>query len=425
MLNSARFNRETISWSLYDWANSAFTTTVMAGFFPLFFKLYWAKDLEAAKSTSLLGDGNAFGGLVIAALSPLLGAIADRGSYKKRFLFLFTLVGCAATGALYLPPEGNWQYALWCYIVAVLGFGGVQSFNDALLVSVAKDEDSDFVSSFAFALGYLGGGLLFFVNVLMFQKPEWFGIPDKPTAVKLSFLSVALWWAVFSIPVFVFVREARPAHVEPPLRAAVSGVKQLIETVRHVGRYRQASLFLLAYWFYIDGVHTIVRMAVDYGVSLNFREGTLITALLITQFVGFPAAIGFGWLGERIGTQRALFIAIGVYVAVTIFGYFMTRESQFYGLAVSIGLVQGGAQSLSRSLFSRMTPKDKAAEFFGFYNMIGKFSAVLGPFMVARVTGLTGETRYGILSLLVLFLLGAALFYFVDEKKGVAQAQAD
>jgi UMF1 family MFS transporter len=410
-------NKTVLAWAFYDWANSAFATTVMAGFFPIFFKDYWSVGGSTA-STFQLGLGNALASLFIVLTAPLLGAIADRGGLHKRFLLLFAGLGIIMTVALSGLGKGEWLGALACFVAATIGFMGANIFYDALLVAVAKAEDWDMVSAFGFALGYLGGGLLFALNVAMTLSPASFGIEGAAEAVKLSFLSVGIWWAVFSIPLMVWVKE--PVCLERVSGWGVvgAGYRQLLTTFGHVRRLREAALFLLAYWLYIDGVDTIVRMAVDYGLSIGLDKTDLITALLITQFVGFPAAIVFGYVGRWLGPKRGIYLAIGVYSAATLLAFFMTKAWEFYGLAVIIGLVQGGIQALSRSLYARLIPANKSAEFFGFYNMLGKFAAVLGPFMVGAVSLVSDSHRLGILSVLVLFVAGAALLTRVDVEAG-------
>jgi UMF1 family MFS transporter len=410
--------RSTYAWAFYDWANSAFATTVMAGFFPLFFKQYWNAGVTDTVSTFRLGMANSIASLIVVLGAPLLGAIADHMDKRKGFLLLFSSLGVVMTGALYFVAAGDWQLAALCYVLAVLGFSGSNLFYDALLVFVARPTQLDRVSALGFALGYLGGGVLFAVNVLMVLHPDWFGLADKSAAVRVSFLTVAVWWAVFSIPILVSVHETRAAQPTRLGTALRQGFGQLRHTLREIGRLPQTFLFLLAYWLYIDGVDTIIRMAVDYGLSLGFPSNSLITALLITQFVGFPAAIAFGRLGERIGARTGILIALAVYVAVTTWGAFMNEVWEFYLLAAVIGLVQGGVQSLSRSLYARLIPAGRSAEFFGFYNMLGKFAAVLGPILMGWVGVMTGSPRLGILSVLVLFVLGALLLLKVDLVRG-------
>ncbi|MBP6514129.1 MAG: MFS transporter [Steroidobacteraceae bacterium] len=408
-LRSVLLRRPVLSWALYDWANSAFATTVMAGFFPVFFKQYWSAGAEVAVSTFRLGLANGISSFVIAVMAPFLGAIADRGGARLRLLTLFTVLGIAATAALYFVGRGDWPMAVFVYALASAGFAGGIVFYDALLLDVADKPDLDLVSAYGYALGYVGGGLLFALNVWMTLSPATFGLADAAAAVRVSFITVAVWWLVFSVPVLLFVNEQRPAQPPSWARAVRGAWGELRETVHTIRRYRPLVWFLLAYWLYIDGVNTVIKMAVDYGLSLGFPQSALIAALLITQFVAFPAALAFGALGERIGARNGIFIAIAVYAAATVGAYFLTQTIHFYALAVVIGLVQGGIQSLSRSYFGSLVPPGKNAEFFGFYNMMGKFAAVLGPLLVGVTTLVTGDPRMGMLSLLLLFVGGAVL----------------
>jgi UMF1 family MFS transporter len=407
-----------VAWAFYDWANSAFATTVMAGFFPVFFKQYWSKGLADTESSFWLGAANSLASLMIMVLAPMLGAIADQNSTKKRFLIVFAVMGIVTTGGLYFIAKGDWAWALVLYGLALLGFSGGNSFYDALIVMVAGGRRLDFVSALGFAMGYLGGGLLFAGNVLMVLYPDFFGLSDATSAIRIAFVTVALWWAVFSLPLLVLVPEPLMRPRRGGWQAVSSGFRQLRKTFQEIRRLRVVGTFLLAYWLYIDGVDTVVRMAVDYGLSLGFDANNLMVALLITQFVGFPAALVFGKLGERLGTRTGIFIGIGVYVLVTVWAYFIRHPLEFYVLAGVIGLVQGGIQALSRSFYARLIPKQKAGEFFGFYNMLGKFAAVIGPVLMGWIAWLTGSTRLSILALLVLFLGGALLLTRVDETEG-------
>ena len=406
------------SWAFYDWANSAYSTTVMAGFFPLFFKEYWADPNNPTQSTFYLGMANSIASIVVAALAPLLGSVADQGSTKKKFLILFAFLGVIMTGGLWMVAQGNWQMAVFFYVLATIGFASGNVFYDALLPGLASEERVDVVSSLGFGLGYLGGGLLFLVNVFMYLKPEIFGIPDGATAIKLSFLSVAVWWAVFTIPLILFVPEPKNYDTVDFKNAVRMGWVQLVQTFKEIRNMKVVGTFLLAYWFYIDGVDTIIRMAVDYGMSLNFPGESLIIALLIVQFVAFPAALIYGWLASKIGTKTAIMVGIIAYSFITLLGYFMTEAWHFYVLAILIGLFMGGIQALSRSLYTRIIPPAKSAEFFGFYNMLGKFAAIIGPALMGTIALATGSARLGILSILLLFILGAFFLNKVDIEEG-------
>jgi UMF1 family MFS transporter len=428
---------------MYDWANSAFATTVMAGFFPLFFKQYWSYGVDVNMSTAQLGFGNSLASLFVALMAPFLGAIADKGSAKKKFLLFFAYLGVLMTAGFFLIHKGQWAMAIFVYVMGVIGFSGANVFYDAILPGITGEDKIDYVSSLGFSMGYLGGGLLFLLNVLMYLWPQKFGLPNPTAAVRFSFLSVALWWGLFAIFTIVWVPEDKSvAKVKRGESIVRAGIKQLVNTFKKVRHLKTVFIFLLAYWFYIDGVDTIIRMAVDYGLSLGFESEALIVALLLVQFVGFPATLVFGKLGEHWGVRNAIYLAIGIYMGITIWGTMMTRKEEFYVLAACIGLVQGGIQALSRSYYSRLIPKNQAAEYYGFYNMLGKFAAIIGPALMG-IVGLvvrrilmppspTAEqlisvgkvaSRWSIGSILILFIIGVVLFYFVDEKKGKEQAK--
>jgi UMF1 family MFS transporter len=418
-----------LGWSIYDWANSAFATTVMAGFFPIFFKDFWSVGVEAPISTARLGFASSLASIVVALIAPIIGSIADRGSAKKKFLVTFTYLGVLATMGLYFVAMGEWVAAATLYVLAFIGFSASNIFYDSLLTSVASEKRVDVVSSLGYALGYLGGGLLFALNVWMTINPSTFGLEDAAEAVQLSFVMVGVWWALFTIPLMVFVKEPVIAAPAAGFGMVKAGLRQLADTFREIRHLRTIFLFLLAYWLYIDGVDTVIRMAVDYGRSLGFETQHLILALLITQFVGFPAAIAFGYLAQRIGTKSGILIAIVVYLFVSIWGAFMKDQNEFYILAVVVGLVQGGVQALSRSFYARIIPPNKSAEYFGFYNMLGKFAAIFGPALMggvglfASAAGFDADTasRLGIASIAVLFLGGGATLLFVNEERGKAE----
>jgi len=430
-------------WAMYDWANSAFATTVMAGFFPVFFKQFWSHGTDVNMSTAQLGLGNSLASLLVALMAPILGAIADKGSSRKKFLIFFCYLGVLMTAALFVVQQGQWALAVFVYAMGIIGFSGANIFYDSLLPGITNKKNIDYVSGLGFAMGYLGGGLLFLVNVLMTLMPQKFGLPDAAAAVRYSFISVAIWWGGFALITIFWVPEKKDLQsTGGNTNSVVEGFRQLADTFKKIKHLKTVLLFLVAYWFYIDGVDTIIRMAVDYGMSLGFDSNDLILALLITQFVGFPSAIVFGKLGQKWSVRKSIYIAIAIYIAVTIWGTMMTQKHEFYILAIVIGLVQGGIQALSRSYYSRLIPKNKAAEYYGFYNMLGKFAAILGPMLIGIVGLVTRRilmpdsptpeqiiavgrlaSRWGIGSILILFFVGAFLFHLVDEEKGRQEIQ--
>lgn len=410
-----------LSWALYDVGNSAFATTVMAAFFPVFLKQYWAAGIPVTESTFWLGVVNSGAALLALVLAPVLGSLSDAGGWKKPLLSLFALMGIAMSAGLYWVGPGAYGTALLLYGLGLVGFSTGMVFYDALLPSVTEPRRFERVSSFAVGMGYLGGGALFALNVLMTQQPGWFGLADAGAAVRVSFLMVAGWWLLFTLPLLFAVHEP-PTRRASGLAAVAAGLRQLRETFRHVRRLKVVMLFLGAYWLYIDGVDTIVHMAVDYALAIGFDAGGLMLALLITQFVGVPATLVYGRLGERFGARLAILCGLAVYAGVVVWGAAMTEPWEFYGIAAVVGLVQGGVQALSRALFARIIPASKAGEFFGFMNLLSKFAAVLGPVLVGVVSRLSGEPRLSMLSLLILFGAGAALLFRVDVREGEARA---
>jgi len=408
-------NKPAVSWALYDWANSAFACTVVAGFYPLFFKQYWSEGVSVTDSTFYLGLGYSIASLMVMILAPLLGAMADHGGSHKRMLGSFMLLGAVCTASLALVAQGQWQWAIVLYVLASVGFEGANVFYDSLIVVISGRDKRHFWSSVGYSLGYLGCGLLFVVNVLMTLKPELFGLADAAEGVRWSFVTVGVWWLLFSIPLFLNVPSPAPGSEERvSFKRAVS---ELWQSLKNLRQHKQAWAFLLAFWFYIDGVHTVIAMAVDFGLSIGLPSNSLIVALLIVQFVGFPAALMFGRIGERWGALQGIWLALGVYALVTIFATMLTVEWHFYLLAAAIGLVQGGVQALSRSLFSQLIPQDRSAEFFGIYNIMGKSAAILGPLLVGITASVTDNPRMGMLSILLLFVIGAFLLRRVEAPK--------
>jgi len=403
-----KLSRKVKGWALYYWGNHAFTTAVVTVFFPIFFKDYWNHGVDPSVSTFRLSLAVSGSSLIVALTAPILGAIADKGGHKKRFLIGSAFMGAVMVFALHFVGLGQWQWAMFFFMAANIGYWWGNVFGDSMLVSVAEPGKFDATSAIGYFSGYLGGGLFLVLGVLMSLKPQWFGLADAASAVKLILMLTAVWWLLFSIPLWFWVPEPTAAR-EGLMTSARQGFSQLAETFRHVRAYKTVFMFLIAYWVYIDGVNTVIQMAVDYGKAIGFGTSDLILAVLLVQFVGVPAALLFGRIGERIGPKRGIFIGLSVYVLVSVFAAFMTTAWEFYVLAAMIGLVQGGVQLLSRSYYARLVPAERAGEFFGFYNMLGEFAAIIGPVLIGTVSLLTGSPRASILSVILLFAVGAAL----------------
>ncbi len=411
------------SWKMYDWANSAFATTVMAAVLPEFYSSVAGATLGKTTATSYWGYSNMIAMLMIALTAPILGAIADHSVAKKKFLGLFALVGVLATSLLICIGSGMWFYASLLYIFGRIGFGGGNIFYDSLLPHVARADEIDNVSAGGYAYGYLGGGILLAINLLMILKPAFFGIPDAEWGSRISFITVGIWWAIFSIPIFKNVSEPRTiiSKDESP-NPFLAGYKRVKKTFKDIKKFKELAKFLVAFWIYNDGVGTIIIMAVIFGAEIGIGRTHLIGAILLVQFLGFPFTLIFGRLPKRIGTKNSILIALGVYSIIAVLGYFMRAPLHFWLLAVLVSLVQGGTQALSRSMYGSMSPPSKSAEFFGFYNVSSKFAGIVGPFLFGIVGQLTGTSRISIVAIVLFFVIGGLVLTTVDHSQGIKAA---
>ena len=405
---------------MYDWANSAFQTTIIAGVFPIYFKQVAAAGMPEHLQDSRYLWATTIAIVIMAVIAPILGAIADAKPIKKIFLAVFVTVGVSATFGMWWIREGDWILALGLFALGNIAVAGSIVFYESLLPFIAKPEELDKVSTAGYAIGYIGGGLLLAINILMIQQPAWFGLADAGVASRLSFVTDVVWWLLFSLP--LFRRVAEPTIVRPGKAVSVGGTileafRKLGETFRELKRYKQALLMLTAFFLYNDGIQTIIRVAVLYGEGIGIDTGSLITALLLVQFIGVPCSFLFGALASRIGAKRGVFIGLTMYLGITILAYFMTTAAHFYALAVCVGLVQGGTQALSRSLFASMIPKAKSSEFFAFFSVFERYAGILGPAVFAIVAG-DGSSRTAILSLIVFFITGMLVLAKVDVAEG-------
>jgi UMF1 family MFS transporter len=386
---------------------------VLAVLFPLFLGSYWSAGDPGPAVTSRLTWATAIGSIIVSLLAPLLGAIADSGGYRKRFLFVLTIVGAVSTAGLSLVNLGQWPQALVLFVMASIGYYSAAVFYDSLIVDVSHPRYYSLISSLGLSLGYFGGAFLLTLHVWMMYTPGAFGFVDATGVIKFAFISVGAWWLIFLLPIMLLVRENKsPSVVERgTIRAAY---KALRNTFLKIRSYRNIFMFLLAYWLYIGGLFTVIFMAVNFGQRLGFEDKDLVTALMITNYVGFPATLLFGLMAHRFGTKRAIYVGLAVYIVVVCWAVFLKDVRQFYAMSITIGMVQGGVQSISRSLYAALIPKDLSGEFFGFYNMLTKFAHVLGPVLIGIVVAFTDEPKYILITVLPMFLLGAVLLARVD-----------
>lgn len=407
------------AWAMYDWANSAFQTTIIAAVFPIYYRRVAAAGLEEADAMSRFAWATTIAIFIVAIVAPILGAIADHSAIKKKLLAIFAGIGISACFAMFWITEGEWAFALTLFIIGNVGVAGSVVFYESLLPHLVGEGDLDRVSSAGYAIGYFGGGILLAINLLMIQKPELFGIPDAGVGTRLSFASVGIWWLVFTLPLMLRVPEPKALVGGRKEKVSLAhGVQSLLQTFRDLRKYKQALLFLIAFLIYNDGIQTMIRVASIYGESIGLDSGAMITALLLTQFIGVPAAFAFGALASRIGAKRGVLLGLAVYTLIAALGYYMTTSTHFFALAILVGLVQGGTQALSRSLFASMIPRQKSSEFFAFFGVFERYAGILGPAVFAIVVSYSGTGRNAILAVLLFFIAGAALLLPVDIEEG-------
>lgn len=409
---SSLLTKKVITWALYDWANSAFALSVLAVLFPLVLGNYWGVEDGGSATTVRLGWVTFTASVVVFLSAPILGTIADAGGYRKRFLLLFAVLGASMTAALGLVGEGDWQLALILYVLASIGYYSSIVFYDSMLIDVTEPRNYSFVSTLGFAMGYLGGAALLGLHLWMLKSPATFGLQDSTEAFSYAFISVGVWWLVFLIPLLFFVPENRNAAYVGK-GAVKAAYVELRATIKKISQYRDVVVFLCAYWLYLGGVFTVIFMAVNYGQRLGFSDEDLVLALLISNFVGFPATIGYGLLAHRFGPRKGIYLALLVYIATCLWSMQMTEVRQFFIMAVIIGLVQGGVQGLSRSVYASLIPASQPGEFFGFYSMITKFAHVLGPALVAIAATFSDEPKWALLALTPLFIAGGLMLTLV------------
>lgn len=426
--------RELRAWAMFDFGISAAQTTIMTAVFPIFFVAYAGAGMEGTRATEMWASANTIGAILIAILAPLLGAMADYKAAKKKFLTLFMILGVGSTISMFFIGQGQIMLASVLFVITLAGATGSMTFYEALLPHIAREDEIDRVSTAGYAFGYVGGGLLLALNLLWIQQPGLFGLPtgegltpeQSSLPARLAFVSVGVWWLLFSLPLLRRVPEP-PRTIEADERAGESAFRiaftRLAETLRELRGYKQAFLMMLAFTIYNDGIQTIIKMATVYGQEIGIGQGDLITAILLVQFIGIPFAFAFGALAGRIGAKRSVFLGLAVYTGICIFAYNMTSAREFYMLAAMVGLVQGGTQALSRSMFALLIPKHKSGEFFGFFSVFEKFGGILGPLVFALVIRQFQSSQLAILSVIVFFVVGGVLLLFVDVDAGQQQAR--
>jgi MFS transporter, UMF1 family len=412
-----RFTKEENSWMFYDWANSAYSIIITTAVFPLFYKASAMKaGVSASDSTAYLGYTIAVATFILAMLSPILGTIADYKGLKKRFFTFFFILGLISTATLAFIPSDQWLLLLIFYTLTAIGSSGSNVFYDAFITDVTTEDRMNRVSSRGFGLGYIGSTIPFIISIAIIILAQNEVLPFSTTiASKIAFLITAVWWGVFTIPMLKNVYQRYGIEREP--KPIVNSFRRLGNTLKEIRKYRALFLFLLAYFFYIDGVGTIITMSTAYGSDLGITSTNLLIILFATQVVAAPFAILYGRLSERFTGKTMLYVGICVYIIVCIYAYFLKTTLDFWILAMLVATSQGGIQALSRAYFAKLVPKKNANEFFGFYNIFGKFASIMGPLLVAITAQVTGNSASAVFSLVILFIVGITILFFVPEPK--------
>ncbi|GMW01109.1 MAG: MFS transporter [Candidatus Hydrogenedentota bacterium] len=408
------------SWILYDVGNSAYTLIITATVLPIFFKNVAAQGLDSETSTAYWAYTNTAASLCVALVAPVLGAMADLKDFKKRLFMAFFAIGIVSTLALVAVQEGAWLTCAIIYAVSSIGFYGAVVFYDSFLVDVTDDERMDWISASGFAWGYIGSVLPFILVLGIVRMAPQLGI-ETVTATRIGFVITATWWLLLTVPLLLNVRQKH--FLESSGNPVTESFARLFKTLSEIRHYRHVFLFLLAYFCYIDGVHTIIKMATVFGKDIGLTDNTLLMIFLVTQIVAFPSAIIYGMLAKTFTGKNMLLFGLVIYLGVTVFAYFVTSATEFWIMAILVGTAQGGIQALSRSYFAAIVPKTKAAQFFGFYDIFGKFAAVLGPLLVGIFTQVSGRVQSGVLSLIVLFLIGGGLLLLVPQPSRASEAE--
>lgn len=408
------FTKPEKSWIMQDWANSVYSIMVTTAVFPLYYKaIAEGAGVSEADSTAYLGYANAIATLIVSLLSPILGALADYKGFRNPLFTFGTLLGILSTLGFVFVPEGQWGVLLVLYAVSSIGFSAANIFYDASIMDATTLNRMDRVSSAGFGFGYIGSSIPFIIFIL-FQLTGV--LPISQTAlIKGGFFMTAVWWFMFTIPYWKNVEQKH--YIERQPHVVRNSFKRLWDTFKNIKEYKNAFLFLLAYFFYIDGVGTIIKMATAVGADIGIAGNSLIVILLVVQIVAFPFSIIYGRLSKILGNKKMLYVGIATYIFICIFALTLDSLTKFIILAVLVGTAQGGVQALSRSMFGQLIPGEKSNEFFGFYNIFGKFAAVMGPFLMGIITQHTGNSLNGVFALIILFIIGGVLLYFVKDPR--------
>ena len=408
------FTKTVKSWIAYDAGNSAFATTVVAAFFPIFYLQYWASSMTELEASVYYSWALVISNVSILLSGPVIGAITDLNQSTKKSLTVLTLTSVFFVGLLYFLQAGSWMLALTFFVIANYCFCVAQIPYDKILTKISTPNNFSIISNQGYAWGYFGGGLLFIVNAFMSINPSAFGLASQAEAIRVSFLMVSVWWLIFLLPLLLNFKETK--EVNKSKNSIIQSIKNIVSTFKSVYKYKNAFIFLIAFFLFIDGAHTVIYMASTFALNLGLETNAIIQALILVQIVAFPATLIWGYVAGRFGDKLVLYITIISYVCIIIYSTTLSSALEFYLLAAWVGCVQGGIQGSSRGLFGKLLPKDKAGEFYGLYNVMGRAGAILGPAMVGGLLTIYGNVRIALLPIAILFILGGLLLTRVKNE---------
>ena len=409
-MSKTKLSKEVKAWISYDLGNSAFATTVLAAFFPIFYNQYWASTLDPASSAEYLSWTLVISNLTLLFTAPLIGAITDISKSTKLMFVSMVSISIVCVGLLFFLQAGSWMYALVFFGIANYFFSASNVLYDKILVQITSPDLFSKISGYGYAWGYFGGGLLFLVNALMSLYPEMFGLESQADAIRWSFITVSVWWTIFLLPLSITYKERVVITSEKVIKDSFNN---FIDTLKSVSKYKNAFIFLIAYFLYIDGVHTVIALASTFALNLGLDTSSIIIALILVQFVAFPSTLMWSFVAEKYGDKIVINITIIIYIILILYSLNLSNGVEFYTLAGLIGFIQGGIQGSSRSLFAKLIPTDKAGAFFGLFNTFGKAAAFIGPALIGLFLVIFKDTSLMLLPLLVLFVMGIIVLYFV------------
>ena len=410
-MSNSKLSKEVKAWISYDLGNSAFATTVVAAFFPIFYNQFWASNIDSVLSAEYLSWTLVISNVALLFTAPLIGAVTDISKTTKKLFISMVLISIICVGLLFFVEAGSWIYALVFFGIANYFFSASNVLYDKILVQITSPDLFSKISGYGYAWGYFGGGLLFLINALMSLNPELFGLSSQAEAIRWSFITVSIWWSIFLLPLSITYKER---DIQSSKKVLSRSLGNIFSTLKSIPEYKNVFIFLIAFFLFIDGVHTVMALASTFALNLGLDTSSIIIALILVQFIAFPSTLMWSYIAEKRGDKVVINISIVIYIAIILFSFSLSNSTEFYILASLVGFVQGGIQGSSRSLFAKLIPPEKAGEFFGIFNTFGKAGAFMGPALVGIFLAIFKNTIVMLLPILILFVLGLIVLYFVD-----------